>query len=374
MTKASAAENHQIFAHWLEERAPDELVEIRAHPPRPRVRLARRARRERPGGLANETRRALESAGDRACRRDSFADARRLYQRALELAPTLDRHYLAAEAAEQLGELGVVADEMELVLVKAREAGSRPARGPRAECARGRGAQSRRRSGRKPTRLARQRTSVLPDDDVGARIEALRTTRAAAWWPGDLRRAESYIREASGARRECRAPRPLGRAQWRTWSGCSSCDSTLTGPTRCCSELEPPGEGVLDRARAEPRARRAPPHAGPARRGGGRVRRVRTRCTSTQEWSARPRGSAFCAAGSRSSTAISSTPSGRSEGAVRIFTANEDYGHLCEAQRALAEVLARDGRRRRGRALRTRRPRARQRPRSDVDGRRRQGR
>ena len=99
MTKAERAENHQLFADWLHERVADDLVEVRAYHLDRAAALLAELDGAVPPELAARAAAALEQAGELACRRDSFANARRLFQRALELEPTPDRRYLAADAA-----------------------------------------------------------------------------------------------------------------------------------------------------------------------------------------------------------------------------------------------------------------------------------
>src|SRR5204862_3481020 len=97
--------------------------------------------------------------------------------------------------AEQLGELGLVADEMEVVRTSAHEAGDRKLEG----CALGAlagVALLRDGDADEAERLARAALEVLPEDAVGGRIDTLSRLASAAWWPGDLRKAEAYTREA----------------------------------------------------------------------------------------------------------------------------------------------------------------------------------
>jgi class 3 adenylate cyclase/tetratricopeptide (TPR) repeat protein len=340
MTKEARAENHQIFAHWLRERAPDELVEIRAFHLDRACTLLTELDGIVPDELATEAAQVLESAGDRACRRDSFADARRLYLRALELVPTLDRHYLAAEAAEQLGELGVVADEMKLVLAKAREAGSHRLEG-RALNALSAVALNRDGDPAESARLASAAHEVLPADDISARFETLARLAAAAWWPGDLRRAEGYIREAAAlaesADRHDLWVRAMSNLVWLL-----ELRLDLPAAEAILTQLDPPGEGVLERGRAG--------------RALGALRRMQGRLSEAAEAFADAQA-LYLDAGVAGEAAWLGVLCGwvafvdgdleRAERSfrhgVRVFTTNEDYGHLCEAQRALAEVLLETG-------------------------------
>ena len=341
MTKAERAENHQIFATWLAERAPDELIEIRAfHLDRAAVLLAELDGRV-PEPLANEAADALESAGDRACRRDSFADARRLFQRALELVPTLERLYLAAEAAEQLGELGVVAEEMQQVLAQARETQSGRLEG-RALNALAGVALNRDGDPAEARKLSKAALEVLAADDADARLEALGRLAAAAWWGGDLRTAEAYIREgislAEAAERHDLSLRALFTLLWllELRLDLESADAVL-------AQLGPVGEGVLDRARAHHSAgalRRIQGRLGEASREFDEARSLYLDAGVAGEaaWLGLLRGWVSFVEGELDQAERAFRQ------AVRVFTSNEDYSHLCEAQRALAEVLLETGR------------------------------
>jgi class 3 adenylate cyclase/tetratricopeptide (TPR) repeat protein/Arc/MetJ family transcription regulator len=341
MTKVERAENHQIFAAWLGERAPDELVEIRAHHFDRACALIAELDGRVPEQLASEAAQVLEDAGDLACRKDSFTDARRLYLRALELAPTLERHYLAAEAAEQLGELGVVAEEMELVRAKANETSCERLEG-RALNALAGVALNRDGDPQEATRLAQAALEVLSDDDFEARLETLGRLAAAAWWPGDLRTAETYIREAAAlAERSDRRDLWILAAANLVWLLELRLD--LDGADTVLRELGPPGEGVLERARAH----RA---TGSLRRIQGRLDEAAVALDESHALylDAGAAGEAAWLGVLRGWVAFVDGDLERAERdfrhAIRVFTMNEDHGHLCEAQRALAETLLETGR------------------------------
>ena len=192
MTKAERAENHRLFADWIGER--DELVEIRAHHLDRAAALVAELDGSVPEPLAHDAAAVIQDAGERTLRRESFESARRLFRRAFELEPTLDRRYLAAHAARSLGEVGAVAGEMERVRDEAREAGDRvlegralvalaevamardgdPAAAARLCAARTRGASRTTRSTRERTRCA----GSQPPRGGPATSTAPRTTRA----------------------------------------------------------------------------------------------------------------------------------------------------------------------------------------------------
>ena len=195
MTKAERAENHQLFAEWIGERAPDELVEIRAHHLDRAAALVEELDGTVPRELAHEAAAVIHEAGERTMRRESFESACRLFHRAFELEPTLDRRFLAANAARSLGEVGVVAGQMEQVRSEAHALGDTRLEG-RALVALAEVAMARDGDPVQAAVLAKAALEVLPDDEADARTDALRRLAATAWWPGDLRGAETYTREA----------------------------------------------------------------------------------------------------------------------------------------------------------------------------------
>ena len=75
--------------------------------------------------LTKTSAKALHAAGKRALAHESNQSARKLLLRSLELEPTLERRYLAARAASQLGDLPTVRDEMTVVAAEAAAAGAR---------------------------------------------------------------------------------------------------------------------------------------------------------------------------------------------------------------------------------------------------------
>jgi class 3 adenylate cyclase/tetratricopeptide (TPR) repeat protein len=123
LSKSARADLHHAFAGWLTERAGDELLEIRAFHLDQAARLAAELDGAAPAPLAEEAAAALTHAGKRALSREAFRSARKLLVRAAELAPTLERRYLAARAAWRLGDFAAVGVEMERVREEATEAG-----------------------------------------------------------------------------------------------------------------------------------------------------------------------------------------------------------------------------------------------------------
>ena len=123
LSKGSRADLHLAFAGWLGERAGEELVEIRAFHLDQATRLIAELDGAAPAELAEEAAGALTKAGRRALSRESFRSARKLLVRAVELAPTLERRYLAARAAWRLSDLAAVSVEMERVRAEAADSG-----------------------------------------------------------------------------------------------------------------------------------------------------------------------------------------------------------------------------------------------------------
>ena len=129
LSKGSRADLHLHFADWLRERAGEELVEIRAFHLDQATRLLAELDGSAPADLAEEAAGELTRAGRRALSRESFASARNLLVRGVELAPTIERRYFAARAAWRLGDMPAVIVEMEEVAAAAEAAGERQLQG-----------------------------------------------------------------------------------------------------------------------------------------------------------------------------------------------------------------------------------------------------
>ena len=100
LSKSARAAQHARFAAWLKERAGEELLEIRAfHLDRASSLLAE-LDGSTPAELAVEAAEALEAAGRRSMARESFATARKLFLRSVELEPNVQRRWHAARAAQ----------------------------------------------------------------------------------------------------------------------------------------------------------------------------------------------------------------------------------------------------------------------------------
>ncbi|HWQ24237.1 MAG TPA: AAA family ATPase, partial [Gaiellaceae bacterium] len=115
LAKLARARYHRRFAEWLEERTGEELIEIRAHHLGQAVDLLTELEGAPPEELAEEAATALVKAAKRALARESYANARALGLRAVELRPTLEARYAAARAAWRMQDWAAVEVEMEKV-------------------------------------------------------------------------------------------------------------------------------------------------------------------------------------------------------------------------------------------------------------------
>ncbi len=195
LSKSSRAALHARFAGWLKERAGDELLEIRAfHLDRAAYLLAE-LDGTAPRELAAEAATALEHAGRRAMGRESFRTARKLLVRATELEPTLERRWLAARAAQRLGDMLAVSAEMEAVRHAAVEEGNKKLEAT-ALAALAEVALFTQADLGRAKELATRALETLPEDaHVGSKVEALNVRVQIASWVGDHETAEKYLRK-----------------------------------------------------------------------------------------------------------------------------------------------------------------------------------
>ena len=194
LSKSARAAQHARFAAWLKERAGEELLEIRAfHLDRAAYLLAE-LDGATPADLAVEAAEALEAAGRRAMARESFATARKLFLRSVELEPNVQRRWHAARAAQRLGDMHAVSAEMEKVRVLAVEQGNKKLEAT-ALAALAEVALYTQADLPRAKELATQALETLPDDaPIGAKIEALNVRVQIANWIGDHETAEKYLR------------------------------------------------------------------------------------------------------------------------------------------------------------------------------------
>jgi class 3 adenylate cyclase/ATP/maltotriose-dependent transcriptional regulator MalT len=194
LSKSARADLHARFAHWLRERAGEELLEIRAYHLDQAAALLAELDGGPPPVLAREAAEALEAAGRRALAREANRSARKQLLRALELEPTLERRYQAARAAWRLGDMPVVSKEMERVRAEAAEQGDRWCEA-RALAALAEVALNRDADVDEASRLAALALDVADGNDYEPRFDALHVLNTGAWWRGQLTDSERYARD-----------------------------------------------------------------------------------------------------------------------------------------------------------------------------------
>jgi class 3 adenylate cyclase/tetratricopeptide (TPR) repeat protein len=200
LSKGSRADLHLLFAEWLRERAGEELVEILAFHLDQATRLLAELDGAPPPDLAEEAAAELTRAGRRALSRESFASARKLLVRAVELAPTLERRYYAARAAWRLGDMTAVIVEMEEVAAAADAAGERLLQG-RALTALTEAVLNQRADATGARELVERAVEVLADEEADIRFEAFRVAAAVASWLSDGEAFEHWAKLALEAAR-----------------------------------------------------------------------------------------------------------------------------------------------------------------------------
>ena len=211
LAKASRAEHHLRFADWLQERAGDELLEIRAFHLDQASALLAELDGAPPADLATRAAEVLEQAGRRALSREAFRGARHLLLRAVELEPTLERRWFAARAAARMGDWLAVPPEMTAVRAAAREAGERKIEG-RALTALGELALYRDADVSRARELLDEALEVLADVDhhPDTRFEAFIARSLLGGWVGDFEDSEHFEQKALAVAQEA------GRADLET--------------------------------------------------------------------------------------------------------------------------------------------------------------
>jgi class 3 adenylate cyclase/tetratricopeptide (TPR) repeat protein len=196
LSKSARAEHHRRFADWVGEKAGEELLEIRGYHLDQAAGLLAELDGAAPPELADEAAETLESAGWRALARESFGTARKLFLRAYELGPTLERRWLAARMAQRLGDWPAVASEMEAVRAGAAEVNDSRILGRAltalAEVALYQGADAPR--ARDLVDQALELLEEVPQPD--ARFEALMMRSSIEAWLGELGEAKSFLKQA----------------------------------------------------------------------------------------------------------------------------------------------------------------------------------
>jgi class 3 adenylate cyclase len=195
VAKSSRADLHREFATWLGEHAGNELLEIRAFHLDQAAYLLAELDGAAPPDLREEAAAALTQAGNRALMREAFRSARKLLLRAVELAPTLERRYLAARAAWRLADMTAVIVEMEEVVTAAAATGERLLQG-RALTALAEATLYQRADALTARELVTQAVEVLGDEKPQIRFEPLWTAAQIAAWIGDGEEFERWAKLA----------------------------------------------------------------------------------------------------------------------------------------------------------------------------------
>jgi class 3 adenylate cyclase/tetratricopeptide (TPR) repeat protein len=195
LSKSGRAEYHTRFAEWLREKADKELIEIRAYHLDQACLLYTELDGRPPEELAHSAAKALGSAGKRALTRESNLSARKLLLRSVEIEPTLERRFLAARAAWQLGDLPVVRDEMTVLAEEAAVEGDRAIQS-RALTALSEVAASLDGELGRAAELADEALAVVEADDHDGRFRALDRRARVARWAGREADAEDYLQQA----------------------------------------------------------------------------------------------------------------------------------------------------------------------------------
>jgi len=198
LAKLARAQHHARFAEWLNERAGDELLEIRAYHLDHAVDLLAELEGRPPEQLAEEAADALVKAAKRATARESYTTARKLGLRAVELKPTLKARYVAARSAWRLQDWAAVQLEMEKVLELAREHDERSLEA-QALTALAEAALKRDGDSSRAKALVDEALEVLRGaDDHVAHFDALVVRATTAAWQGTMDEVVRYMERAYG--------------------------------------------------------------------------------------------------------------------------------------------------------------------------------
>ena len=343
LSKGSRADLHYAFAQWLGERAGDELLEIRAFHLDQAARLLTELDGTAPADLREEAAVMLTKAGHRALSREAFRSARKLLLRAVELAPTLERRYLAGRAAWRLADFPAVMVEMNEVAEQAEKAGETVVQG-RALTALAEAVLQHKADAADAGLLAARALEVLENEAPGVRFEPLWILVAG----GRLAERHGRVRALceggtrGGARGRAQGPRGARHPESRVLVSLPAGDrrgGSAHRPRVRARQCEWEHHRPCVRARG---ARLVQPRHGAARGGRGRLRDARE---------------LFAEIGNTRREAIMLMLIGRAafaqghderaeailRDAVRTLKGLGDRGSLCEAQRALAMVLAEEG-------------------------------
>ena len=341
LAKSARAEHHARFAGWLEERAGEELLEIRAYHLERACSLLEELDGAAPAELVAKAAAALEEAGRRALAREAYQTARKQFLRAVEIEPTLERRWLAARAASRLDDWPTVASEMEGVRASAAEAEEHKLHG-RALTALAEVALHQAADVSRARELVDGALEVLADvKHPDTRFEALQVRAKIANWLGDYDDYERFYRKALAVAQEA------GRKDLETVAVESLAGIHIT---------------QLDVAGAEPLVERALELADEsgsllARAGAVKslamLQRIKDELDEAEASFEQSRtlyaelgqssGIGWCLnqlgriAHARGDLAAAER---RLREAIRVFKSIDDRAFLCESQRMLAEVLA----------------------------------
>ena len=200
LSKTSRADLHAEYAGWLGDHAGDELLEIRAFHLDQATRLLAELDGAAPIELREKAAEALTKAGHRALSRESFRSARKLLLRGVELAPTLERRYLAGRAAWRLADHPAVVAEMEEVVRAAKESGETRLQA-RAMTALAEAVLQHRADALRARSLVYEALEMLEAEAPEVRWEPLRVAYEIATWVGDPVEQERFAMLALEAAR-----------------------------------------------------------------------------------------------------------------------------------------------------------------------------
>jgi tetratricopeptide (TPR) repeat protein len=345
VTKSDRADDHRRFAEWLGKKAGEELVELRAHHLDQAVALIGELEGTVPRELADDAAAVLEEAGRRALRRESYRSARRLFTRAADLAPTLERRYFAAHAAWRLADYAAVTREMTLVEKQAADERNSAVRARALAALADVTLYTTADAGRASVLVGRALDTLEGDPNAATRFDVLGVAGRVASWLGDQSQVERYAEEALAV------ARAAGRKDFETLATEALGNTALTR---------------LDVARAEELAARAMSLAAESESINARAGALKLR-----GWIQEVRGELDAAEATYEESLTLYAESGYRLGvgftnaylgkirlargdargaerhlreAVRILTTLGDRGNRCEAERLLAQALAAQGR------------------------------
>jgi class 3 adenylate cyclase/ATP/maltotriose-dependent transcriptional regulator MalT len=200
LSKTARADLHYAFAEWLGDHAGEEVLEIRAFHLDQAARLLTELDGAAPADLREKAAAVLTKAGKRALSREAFRSGRKLLLRAVELAPTLERRYLAGRGAWRLADYAAVVVEMGDVAADAERVGDTRLHG-RALAALAEAVLWHRADAMTARRLAAQAVDVLEGEAPEIRFEPLRVSSQVAAWLGDAAEFEHWAKAAIAAAR-----------------------------------------------------------------------------------------------------------------------------------------------------------------------------